>query len=103
MLAVRLGENTCVPSTIALSRQPIITALRTSARTLPDTDVETQTAPNPAKRSTFLIPSIASRQPSVGSIERARRCAAAAMSLERCRFVSVASATTATYARRVAQ
>src|SRR5437868_1992716 len=63
MLAVRTGENTCRPSTVALSARPTSVARRISARTAPEGDVTTHTAPRPAKRTVFRRPSIASRHP----------------------------------------
>src|SRR5207248_3440496 len=77
MLAVRTGENTCSPSTVALSVSPTTVACRISARTLPDRDVTTHTAPSPANNTVFRNPSIASRQPRDGVKARASRSAAA--------------------------
>src|SRR5437763_125972 len=64
MLAVRTGENTCSPSTVALSASPTSVDRRISARTLPDRDDTTHTAPSPANSTVLRRPSIASRQPS---------------------------------------
>jgi hypothetical protein len=96
MLAVRTGENTCNPSTVALSASPTSVARRISARTLPDRVVITHTAPSPAKSTVFRRPSIASRQPRDGVKARARRSTAAGRSGAKRRSVSVASRTIAT-------
>ena len=96
MLAVLTGENTCRPSTVALSARPTSVARRISARTAPERDVTTHTAPRPAKRTVFRRPSIASRHPSEGVKARASRAPAAVRSGEGWSWVRVASRTTAT-------
>src|SRR2546421_7960634 len=102
MLAVRTGENTCSPSTVALSASATSVARQISARTLPEGEVTTHTTPRPPNSAALRRPSMASRQPREGVRPRASRWAAAARSGEKSSCVTVATTTTATYARRAA-
>ena len=102
MLAVRTGEKTCSPSTVALSASATSVARQISARTRPEGDVTTHTTPSPPNSAALRRPSIASRQPREGVNARASRWRAAARSGEKWSSVTVATSTTATYATRAA-
>src|SRR5438552_5477403 len=102
MLAVRTGENTCSPSTVALNTSATSVARQISARTLPEGELTTHTTPRPPNSAALRRPSMASRQPREGVNARASRWAAAARSAENSSCVTVATRTTATYARRAA-
>src|SRR2546426_166288 len=102
MLAVRTGEKICSPSTVALSPNATSVARQISARTLPEGELTTHTTPRPPNSAALRRPSMASRQPREGVNARANRWAAAARSGENSSCVTVATRTTATYARRAA-
>src|SRR5438552_4030931 len=102
MLAVRTGENTCSPSTVALSASATSVARQISARTRPEGELTTHTTPSPPNSAALRRPSIASRQPREGVNARASRWRAAARSGEKWSSVTVAMSTTATYATRAA-
>src|SRR5438128_1910570 len=102
MLAVRTGETTCSPSTVALSASATSVARQISARTRPEGELTTHTTPSPPNSAALRRPSIASRQPREGVNARASRWRAAARSGEKWSSVTVAMSTTATYATRAA-
>ena len=83
MLAVRTGEKTWRPSTVALTESPISVARRISSRMFPCGEVTTQRTPSPAKSVRFRSPSMASLHPSPGAKARVRRTEAAARSGEK--------------------
>src|SRR5205807_8594753 len=73
MLAVRTGENTCSPSTVALNTSATSVARQISARTLPEGELTTHTTPRPPNSAALRRPSIASRQPREGVNARSSR------------------------------
>ncbi len=96
MLAVRIGEKTCSPSTVTLNPNPTTVARSISTRTLPERDVKTHATPSPANNTVLRNPSMASRQPGDGVNARRSRWAAALRSGEKWSCITVASRTIAT-------